>query len=1058
MEQAISELFLNPSAAYRPAPLWVWNDDMTKEQIKKQLLALKSHGFGGAFVHPRPGLVTEYLSDEWFELWGFALQVAVQNDMKLYIYDENSYPSGFAGGHVPSQLPDCTATGMSFNRFDLEHLEQMIHNKGNPYLHGPYQVVRAYAYDEDAQAGQIRIMQDLTDLPLTEWHTSGRQFMVFQYDKARASSWLGEFAYVDILRPEVAEVFLQTTYEPYFKRFGEQFGKEIPVMFTDEPTISSVNKQKDLPLSPWFAAEFYKRNGYDLLDCLPALFTRATGLNVKHDYAKIRFDYYSTLRELWVRNFIQPISEWCENHGIAYTGHYYEHNWPYPWGSAASPSLMSLYEYMHWPAIDMLTACLLEKDGTDPHLMTTIREASSAANQFSRERVLCESYGAGGWDSTFGDYRRIGDWLYVHGVNFLNQHLTYSTIVGARKRDYPQSFDWRQPWWEEYTVLNDYFSRLSAVLSQGKTENRILVFNPTTSAYLLSPDQGTPSPRPTHYEPHARDERLFQLLCDLQWDYDFGDEFIMERHGSVASDAVVIGDRRYSVIIVPDSATVVKESTFNLMEPFLENGGKVLSFGSLSRIDGVPDERIVRLAEHPNWISLTGHLAVDEALRKILQPTVQLSGINGEAQASETLPYRQGFAHLRRVHPDGSVYYFFVNSGPQPLQATVTVTGNGLEQFNAWDGTTKRYPMRKLHDQGPISFDLSLQGADSILLRVTEEASSNQYAEDAKPIIYRKINDLKAPWQVQPEAANMLPIDYCDLSVDGKYYANTSTIHAGETLFKHRGFQANPWDNAVQFKNRLLDRNRFFGEGSGFSVTYRFHVQDAQVPEQIELMAEFMDQYEVEVNGTLLAREFSQSPLDHHIRSIDIAPYVIQGENTVKMTAQAFDIRMEIEPVYMVGNFKVAEDDGRWKITRNEPLSMGSWREQGYPFYPGAVCYQTTFSLGRDADRLRVQLGKVNATAVSVYVNDKHLGIIGLDGSGSLEAATHLGAGTHRLSLRVCGSYKNLFGPLYHPDRPRKAGWTHWWKHTIPKLGPVDAAGYDLIDYGIQGDILLEYA
>lgn len=104
--------FQNPPAQYRPAPLWVWNDEMTKEQIAFQLKELATHGFGGAFVHPRPGLVTEYLSDEWFEMWGYALEKAKELGIKLYIYDENSYPSGFAGGHVSAMCPEALATIM----------------------------------------------------------------------------------------------------------------------------------------------------------------------------------------------------------------------------------------------------------------------------------------------------------------------------------------------------------------------------------------------------------------------------------------------------------------------------------------------------------------------------------------------------------------------------------------------------------------------------------------------------------------------------------------------------------------------------------------------------------------------------------------------------------------------------------------------------------------------------------------------------------------------------------------------------------------------------------
>lgn len=103
--------FQNPPASHRAAPLWVWNDLMSENQIETQLKDLKSHGFGGAFVHPRPGMITDYLSEEWFDRWGFALRTAKALGMKLYIYDENSYPSGFAGGHV-SAIPS-PSTGAS---------------------------------------------------------------------------------------------------------------------------------------------------------------------------------------------------------------------------------------------------------------------------------------------------------------------------------------------------------------------------------------------------------------------------------------------------------------------------------------------------------------------------------------------------------------------------------------------------------------------------------------------------------------------------------------------------------------------------------------------------------------------------------------------------------------------------------------------------------------------------------------------------------------------------------------------------------------------------------
>ena len=65
-------------------------------------------------MHPRPGLMTPYLSEDWFRLWKVALKEAERLDMNVWIYDENSYPSGFAGGHVPELMPESRGRGLVF--------------------------------------------------------------------------------------------------------------------------------------------------------------------------------------------------------------------------------------------------------------------------------------------------------------------------------------------------------------------------------------------------------------------------------------------------------------------------------------------------------------------------------------------------------------------------------------------------------------------------------------------------------------------------------------------------------------------------------------------------------------------------------------------------------------------------------------------------------------------------------------------------------------------------------------------------------------------------------
>ena len=121
MSQEIDSLratFANPPRQYTSGPLWVWNDMLTEEQIVSTLEDLASQNVRQPFVHPRPGLMTPYLSEDWFRLWKKALETAERLDMNIWIYDENSYPSGFAGGFVPEAMPESRGLGLVFEDVD----------------------------------------------------------------------------------------------------------------------------------------------------------------------------------------------------------------------------------------------------------------------------------------------------------------------------------------------------------------------------------------------------------------------------------------------------------------------------------------------------------------------------------------------------------------------------------------------------------------------------------------------------------------------------------------------------------------------------------------------------------------------------------------------------------------------------------------------------------------------------------------------------------------------------------------------------------------------------
>ncbi|MDD6931258.1 MAG: glycosyl hydrolase [Eubacteriales bacterium] len=1021
--------FRNPPVSHRAAPLWVWNDLMSEEQIAFQLKELKNHGFGGAFVHPRPGLITDYLSEEWFDRWGFALKIAKELGLKLYIYDENSYPSGFAGGHVSSQLPDCLAEGMTYQIIDLSKDVP----DGNVSMCFPANTPIA-AFSCKTDGDKIEILDDISVYPDSEWAEHAEKVFVVLRVKSDTTGWLAGFAFTDLLRPEVHQAFMETTYEQYYRRFGEDFGDAVPAIFTDEPNISAGSVYGSgapaLPFSFWFLDQFEKYNGYSLTKNLPCVFKNLSGEIFDYPAEKIRYDYYKTIHYLWVKNSIAPTGEWCEKHNINFTGHYLEHQWPHV-GSATSPSMQSFYEYHQWPAIDMLLSNYL-RDTEFHSLALSIQEIRSASNQFGKKRTLCELYGAGGWDSTFDDYKRMADWVMVNGINFINQHLTYATIAGARKRDHPQSFDWREPWWDQYTTMNDYIGRVCTLLSRGKMEQRILLLNPSTTGYLTPYEEekggiyGDPNLDAIKNPDMTAFLTLSQTLTDHQWDYDFGDEYTMERHGSVDGRQLKVGKQAYDVVLISGDMKNLRTVTVDLLKKAEASGVKLLAVGKPGPyVEGLKDEAAYAdLAKGWEEIALEN---VDARLEALIG-----------RRMSANVPFLRGMTHMRRVLDDGREVYFIVNHSFSDFDGVVTVPGDKACEYMLYTGEVQgvHYTAR----DGKVSFPLKLTHCQSAMIMVGEAADVADAAA-ADTAVALKLT------AIESEQPNQLPIGYCDVHMDHMELKDVSVIRGGDRIFTQRGFQNNPWDNKVQYKNNLMNKNPNYGPGSGFSADYHFFLEKGFRPTKMDVTAEQYTLCRVEINGVAVPWLENEHYLDEHFGVADITAYLKDGENVVTVVADTFDVRLELESVYLRGDFDVRSVDNRWVIGPETKLGYGSWKEQGKPFYPYAVNYRYTAHLDATPAAATLFVGNYGATAVSAIVNGTEV-LLNVDGHLPQDVASLLKAGDNEITLRVCGSLKNLMGPHFGSETTRGSAWPGMWKWAPTHQPGADA--YDLMDFGLN--------
>ena len=128
-------LFENPTSEYRGAPFWAWNCKLDKKTLKTQIEYLKEMGLGGFHMHSRTGMATEYLGSEFMELISACVEKAEKEKMLAWLYDEDRWPSGAAGGLV-TKNPQFRARKLVFTPEEITGCVSKDESvkTGKPYL------------------------------------------------------------------------------------------------------------------------------------------------------------------------------------------------------------------------------------------------------------------------------------------------------------------------------------------------------------------------------------------------------------------------------------------------------------------------------------------------------------------------------------------------------------------------------------------------------------------------------------------------------------------------------------------------------------------------------------------------------------------------------------------------------------------------------------------------------------------------------------------------------------------------------------------------------------
>ncbi len=636
--------------------------------------------------------------------------------------------------------------------------------------------------------------------------------------------------------------------------------------------------------------------------------------------------------------------------------------------------------------------------------------------------------------------KRLGDWEYAHGINFMNQHLSFSTLVGSRKYDWPQSFGEHDPWWGQYHVLANYFARLSLALAAGETRNDTLILEPTTSAWMYA---ARPASNPRLDEIGNTFQQFINALESRQIEYDLGSEQILRHFGAADGARLRIRERAYSRLVLPPGLETLDASTVALLEKFLSAGGTVLSFVDVPRlVDGAPSDRVTALGVKyaARWKRLG---APDE---------LTTAGV-----AFLPLDHAPGgnLFHLRRKLDSGEILFLVNTSLDAPASAVLTANGASVQKLDAFTGKLQPYPWKRVAVRATTqprlapariqaAFDIPPAGSLLLLVSSTPVAPS----PPAPAALAETSVAPEGPLAVRRLSPNILRLDYLDLTLAGKEEKGIYFYTAADEIFKNYGFDGNPWLGAVQFKTELLDKDHFPPE-SGFSAAFHFRIAPGVPLAGLQAVVERPWLWKVLLNGVEVNSPEGAAWIDPDFGRYPIAAAARAGDNVLTLVAQPFSVHHELEPVYILGDFGVQAEPAGFSIVPATTLALGDWKSQQMPFYSDRVAYTRHYTLAA-AQAALVRMDKWWGSTAEIRVNGQSVGVM-VNPPWEADITPFLHDGDNSVDVVVYGSLKNVFGPhLGKITRGFTSPWSHRYPPT-PRQQPPGSA-YDLDGYGLQTD------
>lgn len=543
--------FKDPSLRYKSRPLWFWNAPLSKEQTRKTITEAKEKGYYGLGILPSHGMTPAYMSDAFLEQYKYALDVAAEMGMKMCLYDEFYFPSGYAGGNLVKKYPEALSKR-------LDKLEYSFKGPGLFNQKVTEDNIMGIVAMESSSLQRIDLSSKIkdgivnADLPAGDW-----KVMVFHLNPDIAT----QRHHVDYLDPVAVGKFIELTYEKFYAAFPEHFGTTIDSAFYDEPCLRWVEGGRTWTGS--YNRKFKEQHGFNPVKYYPALW-----YDIGEETATARNLLFGFRAELFAWSFAGTINRWCRDHGIELTGHVDQEEVLNP--VSVCGDLIKSFKYQDIPCVDQIAHY--------DRAAKIYKVISSAAQNYGRPLVATEVYGAIRNMPVENLYKEAMD-QFAKGINLIEPHAVW---YGHKKADIPPDLSPSNSVYGKHLEdYNKYVGRMQVILQGSQHIADIAVLYPIASLQagysfgLGDPGNGgKPSYEADYFDIGE------MLMLDIRTDYTFIHPEVLDEKCTIKNSCISLDNSSesslYKVVILPGSKTI-KWSNLQKIKKFYDNGGAVIA-------------------------------------------------------------------------------------------------------------------------------------------------------------------------------------------------------------------------------------------------------------------------------------------------------------------------------------------------------------------------------------------------------------------------------------------------------------------------------------------------